>query len=412
MLEAVLTANVDEIKVSGLTQWDRGQMLKIVCPDLPAAFQVHFTNRARVKAIPVQAAGAADTAIIAIPDEILREPFEVLAHLYFTEGDAGLIGETVKTVRLPITSRAQPEDYVVDLTQEQQTAAERMLGDFATAAANKATQGALSSIQNALKNLPSGSTLVINYLTTGGAAAALSAEMGNLLAQRPNPQLLHNWDLTNAVNQRGLQEYTAVGYTIDRYRIITANTAVAVADTGITIRSTGSNIGVLRQVIETQNELFGQTVTISVLLSNGSFVSSTGKIPSALPEQDATVAVAALDSNGASGRYFALFVDTNGLLFVNLKVPAGGEMTVAAVKLELGNVQTLAHQDSSGKWVLNEIPDYGTELAKCQRYYQLFSSADKRPTALVDYRPAMRTTPKTGTITIDGVTRYYADANL
>jgi hypothetical protein len=55
---------------------------------------------------------------------------------------------------------------------------------------------------------------------------------------------------------------------------------------------------------------------------------------------------------------------------------------------------------------------YGAALAECQRYYQIFSSEAARPTALADYRPAMRTTPATGAIDIDGVTYYYADANL
>jgi hypothetical protein len=41
---------------------------------------------------------------------------------------------------------------------------------------------------------------------------------------------------------------------------------------------------------------------------------------------------------------------------------------VLGAKLERGTQQTLARQDASGNWVLNEIPDYGEELRKCQRY--------------------------------------------
>ena len=40
-----------------------------------------------------------------------------------------------------------------------------------------------------------------------------------------------------------------------------------------------------------------------------------------------------------------------------------------AAKLELGSQQTLAHQEN-GAWVLNEIPDYGEQLRRCQRYFQ------------------------------------------
>lgn len=39
---------------------------------------------------------------------------------------------------------------------------------------------------------------------------------------------------------------------------------------------------------------------------------------------------------------------------------------VMAVKLELGSIQTLAHQDADGNWILNDPPpDKGMELLKC-----------------------------------------------
>lgn len=45
-------------------------------------------------------------------------------------------------------------------------------------------------------------------------------------------------------------------------------------------------------------------------------------------------------------------------------------LDVVAVKTELGFVQTLAHQDADGNWVLNDPPpNKALELAKCQRYY-------------------------------------------
>ena len=84
-----------------------------------------------------------------------------------------------------------------------------------------------------------------------------------------------------------------------------------------------------------------------------------------------------------------------------------------AAKLELGPVQTLAHQDASGNWVLNDPPpDKALELLKCQRYYQVFSREDLRPDKAVDFRPPMRIDPALSTIQINGVTYYTADANL
>ena len=91
----------------------------------------------------------------------------------------------------------------------------------------------------------------------------------------------------------------------------------------------------------------------------------------------------------------------------------GAAVTIAAVKLERGNSQTLAHQDAQGNWVINDIPDKAQELWKCQRYYQLFSSADKRPTDKRDFRPELvSNATDVGEVVIDGTTYYYADTNL
>lgn len=46
-----------------------------------------------------------------------------------------------------------------------------------------------------------------------------------------------------------------------------------------------------------------------------------------------------------------------------------GECDIIAAKLELGPTQTLAHQDAAGNWVLNEVPEYGEQLRRCQRYH-------------------------------------------
>ena len=43
-------------------------------------------------------------------------------------------------------------------------------------------------------------------------------------------------------------------------------------------------------------------------------------------------------------------------------------VSILAVKLELGHTQTLAHREGD-RWVLNEIPEYGEQLRRCQRYF-------------------------------------------
>ena len=69
-----------------------------------------------------------------------------------------------------------------------------------------------------------------------------------------------------------------------------------------------------------------------------------------------------------------------------------------AAKLELGTTQTLAHQEN-GNWVLNEIPDYGEQLARCMRYYQtgegvyVLSNANSDYTSVFGIKGIMRAIP-------------------
>ena len=86
--------------------------------------------------------------------------------------------------------------------------------------------------------------------------------------------------------------------------------------------------------------------------------------------------------------------------------------TLIGAKLEVGTRQTFAHKNTDGSYTLNEIPEVGKELDRCQRRYQLFSSAGNQQTKAVDCRPPMRADPAQGTITINGTTYYYNDAEL
>lgn len=47
--------------------------------------------------------------------------------------------------------------------------------------------------------------------------------------------------------------------------------------------------------------------------------------------------------------------------------------TVSFVKLERSTFQTLAYKDTTGNWVQIEETDYGAELARCQRYLQVYN---------------------------------------
>ena len=229
-----------------------------------------------------------------------------------------------------------------------------------------------------------------------------------------NDNLLDNWYFLNPVNQRGETTYSGKVSAIDVWRSPSNNCIAQLTEYGLRVRPASGTNTYFNQWLEFPEQYFGKEVTLSVLVAStvtnddGTITANefnlytvTGKLLDAFPES--AKPVLAID-------YMAQISMNTTSLFVQLSPTS--DRIYAAVKLEFGDTQTLAHQDESGNWVLNEIPDYGEELIKCQRYYQLFTSADKRPTDKRDFRPEMRISPATGTITIDGVTYYYADANL
>lgn len=195
----------------------------------------------------------------------------------------------------------------------------------------------------------------------------------------PNKNQLDNWYFLNPVNQRGSTSYTASGYTIDRWRNYqwqVASPSVSITSDGIRLQSSTAsgtaNTFSFAQMIPVR--LAGKTVTVSLLYSgntnaqtrfflwnNGSAVNNP-TIPT------------------GSGLWYRTFTIpsslTNASFQVGLQGSYGGagplDITLIAMKVELGTQQTLAHLEGS-TWVLNEIPNYGEELVKCQQYlYPVF----------------------------------------
>lgn len=226
-----------------------------------------------------------------------------------------------------------------------------------------------------------------------------------------NPNLLDNWYFGNPVNQRGQTEYNTTNYAIDKWRTWSEPTSawLKVVDGGIKVAYT------FFQYFEKAlvDGILGKNVTISILFADGKLFYTTGFI------SKSGISYLAVDTNYGNVAHVALGVDTSytgntSSNYFRVAITELGTLsdTILAIKLELGTQQTLAHQDENGVWQLNEIPDYGEQLARCQRYFQLYSTADNRPSKAVDCRPTMRTDPLQGTIIIDGTTYYYNTADL
>ena len=169
-----------------------------------------------------------------------------------------------------------------------------------------------------------------------------------------NRNLLDNWYFANSVNQKGQMEYTGSGYTIDRWR--SYGTKVSINDGYISLSTEGNPTFCQKS----EFDLYDKTLTFSVLLANGSLCTGTGILASDTAWKNTTLYE---DSS------IKLWLQNSNPLFnTAIDIKGNTPVDLVAAKLEFGSSQTLAHKEGS-KWVLNEIPDYATELAKCQRYF-------------------------------------------
>ena len=194
------------------------------------------------------------------------------------------------------------------------------------------------------------------YAVEGGFSGT-EEEFKALVGIRSNSNLLDNANFLDPINQRGQTEYRTengqVAYTIDRW-LIGWNAYTKISTGGVDITSDFYQ----KLPPEVLAFIAGKEVTIS-LLTDKSLYSCTGIYDGTNNVGDGGPVVLSPYYGGSP--CFAIFGE------------ASNYETLIAVKLELGPVQTLAHKDASGNWVLNDPPpDPTLELAKCQRYFVVY----------------------------------------
>ena len=239
---------------------------------------------------------------------------------------------------------------------------------------------------------------------TAAQVGAVDGATGQGSAVRiSNRNLLDNGDFRNPVNQRGQTSYTGNGYGIDRWKVSTNNSTAAVSVGDRWINFTSDASGTYINFSSTVEKVQPGNYTLSFLVDDYT------KAQQIFVQGGASTSV--FDSNLLTMTFSV--AETSAIAVGIQKKAASSTLKIYAAKLEPGSVQTLAHQEN-GVWVLNDpLPNYAEELAKCQRYYQLYTSAAQRPTNGADCRPVMRiANPSQGTIAISGTTYYFNDANL
>lgn len=194
--------------------------------------------------------------------------------------------------------------------------------------------------------------------------------------------LLHNWYFVGGgsqqggeqfpINQRGQTSYSGNEYAIDRWRtnyssVVSFTTTVN--DDRLSFVKTGNSVARFRQPIAGKFKA-GTTFTLS-MLAKIDYDDANYRVSMRLSKGTALISGSGLKLT-ASNSYQLYTVtctlpeDISDLWFEAFWTDLA-EFTgdIQAVKLELGNQQTLARQ-VNGQWVLNDLPpDYGEELQKC-----------------------------------------------
>ena len=183
-----------------------------------------------------------------------------------------------------------------------------------------------------------------------------------------NPNLLDNWYFGNPVNQRGQTEYTSDGYTVDRWALVSTGAGSFILHGSDNYSADVK--GTFYQRSENERFIVGAKYTLSVL---------RGPITSPTLYHDTFDLTA---SNGWKSRFnvdggtFGFYYGKNTS---DIQFDLDDTKTLIAAKLELGSTQTLAHQDANGNWALNEIPDFGEQLRRCQRYCRVYKAEEYLP---------------------------------
>jgi hypothetical protein len=220
-----------------------------------------------------------------------------------------------------------------------------------------------------------------NGVLTLGLSSEVTDEISDLngaindeIAERQTyvrPNLLDNWLFLGGgsqagagkfpINQRGQTTYTS-GWTIDRWVFIN-NATVEITSAGLVWKPSGASNRYFGQRMEDMSAFQGKMISVSVFIAANTFTNACyygfGGAADTIPAGQTGLFTHTETLNvGSSPTQNCFYFRSSP------SVAESGTLTIVAVKMELGDTQTLAHQ-VNGSWVLNEKPNYQEELVKC-----------------------------------------------
>ena len=120
-----------QITVSGLTQFDRGQVLRIYSSEFAGYItEAFFSVNSKENAIQMYVTHGDGYIETEVPNVLLNTGEDITCHIYITKEK---YGKTVKTIYLQVKSRKPPDDFV---DPDQQDILEKILEEIETKADN------------------------------------------------------------------------------------------------------------------------------------------------------------------------------------------------------------------------------------------------------------------------------------
>lgn len=278
---------------------------------------------------------------------------------------------TTKWVNGSGTSAMGALDDLTDVTITSATDGQALLYDANSSEwvnaslATVATTGDYSDLSNT-PTIPTVDQVYDGTSANAQSGVAVASAITNKVdkTQITNPNLLDNPWFT--VNQRGQNTYTNIsGYCVDRWALYGDNAQLSKTDNGVEIvMSPNSSDNAFAQNCDIGNELDGKSITFSMICNN---VLDYNTIT--IPEKPISGWQLTDIITAQNGVTLKLARHSDGIFQIIIRPPKDGAIyTFRAVKMEMGNISTLA---------LDTAPNYATELLKCQRYfYRIQAPAD------------------------------------
>lgn len=206
---------------------------------------------------------------------------------------------------------------------------------------------------------------------------SVNNKTGAVIVPYTNPNLLENWYFVGGgsqlgvgrfpINQKGQTSYTGAGISVDRWHNDNLSSIQIHAD-GVGFYGTGS-ISDAFQILS-NNELHGKTLTASVWDSTNHLTIGTTTFPDKPASGWTYKNIISADSFN-----IVLGAKSDGESRVFIQAKNSASIVIRAIKLEIGSEQTLVHTEN-GFLVLNEMPQFDTQLAIAQKHYISVSNAE------------------------------------